>query len=68
MARQITNANSAAKPAARANSRANYPNNLSTNPAASQAKARPNELTHEGMENAARAAVGKDCNKTKDCP
>ncbi len=66
MARQISNANAAAKPAARANSVGTYPS-LDIGQA-SQNKARPNELTLEGMKRAAKAALGKDCNKTHDCP
>ena len=66
MARQIQNANSAAKPAARANSRAGYPSNLAKNPAASQDKARPNLLNRDAE--IGRAYDGVDENKTRDCP
>ncbi len=66
MARQISNANSAAKPAARANSRSGYSNNLATNPAGSQDRARPNLLNRDAE--IGRAYDGCDENKTKDCP
>ncbi len=66
MGRQIENANAAAKPAARANSRQCYSNNLSTNPAGSQDRARPNLLNRDAE--IGRAYDGVDENKTKDCP
>ena len=66
MARQISNANAAAKPAARANSRATYSNDLSTNPAACQDRARPNLLNRDAE--IGRAYGGVDENKTHDCP
>jgi hypothetical protein len=65
MARQISNANALAPAAARANSRANYPNQLATNPAASQDKARPNLLNRDAE--MGRSTGGCDCNKTGMC-
>ena len=66
MARQISNANAAAASAARANSRSGYPNNLASNFAASQDKARPNLLDRDAE--IGRAYDGVDENKTHDCP
>ena len=66
MARQIQNANAAAGPAARANSRSGYSNNLSTNPARSQDMARSNLLNRDAE--LGRAYDGVDENKKHDCP
>ena len=66
MARQIDNANAAAKPAARANCRSGYCNNLATNPAGSQDRARPNLLNRDAE--IGRAYDGVDENKKHDCP
>ena len=66
MPRQISNANAAAASAARANSRGGYPNNLTTNPAGSQDRARPNLLNRDAE--LGRAYDGTDENKTHDCP
>jgi len=66
MARQIQNANAAAGPAARANSLQGYSKNLSTNPAGSQDRARPNLLNRDAE--IGRAYDGCDENKTHDCP
>lgn len=64
MARQINNANAAAKPAARANSVKSYP--AVSNWASSQDNARPNLLNRDAE--IGRAYDGVDENKTKDCP
>ncbi len=66
MARQIQNANAAAKPAARANNCYNYSHNLANNPAGSQDRARPNLLNRDAE--LGRAYDGVDENKTHDCP
>ena len=57
MGRQISNATAAGASAARANSAKSYPDNLATNPAASQDKARPNLLDRDG-----------ELGRSKDCP
>ena len=66
MARQIDNANAAAKPAARQNSFATYSHNLKNNPAGSQDNARPNLLNRDAE--LGRAYDGVDENKKHDCP
>ena len=66
MARQIDNANAAAKPAARQNRFENYSHNLKNNPAGAQDTARPNLLNRDAE--LGRAYDGVDENKTKDCP
>ncbi len=66
MARQISNANAAAKPAARQNSFGTYSHDLANNPAACQDRARPNLLNRDAE--IGRAYDGCDENKKHDCP
>jgi len=66
MARQISNANAAAKPAARANSISGYSHNLANDFRASQDRARPNLLNRDAE--IGRAYDGVDENKKRDCP
>ena len=64
MARQNPQAHAPA--AASANRREGYPNNLASNFAASQDKARPNLLNRDGE--MGRSKDGPDVNKKHDCP